>query len=282
MTPPASTPGDPTGAVLTHLAELTPTLAFAFGALVLGLIAAALLRRGAVWAIRKSGLDATAERLGVSRALYAIGIRRGFGEVLASLLGVAAVLITLSVVAEILGLPGLAEATGALTAFLPRLLAAVVILAVGAFAADLLRNVAQRITGDREEIDSPTAVGAITYYTILGVTVAVAIEQVGLATTLINTLIAIAAAAVLACAALALALGGRDVVRDVIARHYVQGLCRPGDTLRVGEVEGPVLHFTATAVVLESSDGQHVLPCSRVLQAPFQVRRLISAPEAEA
>jgi hypothetical protein len=259
-----------------QLLAILPKIALVLAVLIAGIIISALLRRATRWLVRKTGLEALGERVGASKALYAIGAKGSVAHLLGTVVWIAGLLLTFSVIAEMLALPGLAEGVAAVTGFLPRLIAAGFVLVAGMFLADMVRTLVIR-TGERRDgarLESPALVGQVLYYTVLTVAVAMAVGQVGLETDLINVLIAVVAGALFLSLGLAFALGVRGVVKNVTARHYLQGVCAPGDRLTIAGERGVVLRFTATSVVLEAPDGAHVVvPCALALEAAVRVRR---------
>lgn len=262
-----------------QLVAMLPKLGMVLGVIVVGLLVSWLLKRAARWLVRTSGLEAFGERIGVARLLYAIGAKGSLAHFIGTIVWLAGLLLTFSVVAEMLELPGLADAVNALSGFLPKLLAAGFVVAVGLFLAELIRNLvtrAGRKEGDEESeaLESPGFVGQLLYYTVVTVSVTIAVEQIGFETALVHTLIAIIAGGCLLAVGLSFALGSRNVVANVLARHYLRSVCRPGDRLRVGSVEGVVVGFTTTAVVLQDGELEHVVPCGLTSLEPVSVERL--------
>jgi small-conductance mechanosensitive channel len=270
---------EPLRGVGEQIVAFLPKAAGVLGVLIAGILASYLLRRVTRWLVRRTGIEAFAERIGASRALYALGAKKSVAHVLGSVVWIAGLLVTFSVVAEMLALPGLAEGVAAVTAFLPRLMAAGFIVVAGMFLADIANTLIVRIGehDNQRHLESPRLVGRFIYYTILTVAVALAVGQVGLDTTLLNILIGVVAAAIFFSAGLAFAQGARDVVRNIMAGHYLRSVCAPGDTMTVGDVSGVVVAFAATSVVLRSEAGEHIIPCAMALDRPILVKRIAAA-----
>jgi hypothetical protein len=79
--------------------------------------------------------------------------------------------------------------------------------------------------------------------------------------------------------ALAFALGFSVVSRGMAARHYDRPLVRLGDVVRIGEDQGRVVRYGATAIVLATDDGERIVPCLRFLSNTVQVRPAADAAE---
>lgn len=66
--------------------------------------------------------------------------------------------------------------------------------------------------------------------------------------------------------ALLLSVCARHLVGDLLARNFVLGEYKPGDRIRVGEVDGEVEAVGTTAVRIRNHDGSYLVPNARLLQ----------------
>ncbi|MBL9103214.1 MAG: mechanosensitive ion channel [Myxococcales bacterium] len=253
---------------------MLPTAALFLAVVLGGLVASALARRTARWFVDKSGLDALAERAGVSRLLYGVGVRQGLSHVVGSLVWVAGLLATGAAAAEILGLEAVSAGAAVLIAYLPRLAAAALVLGVGAGVAGLLRRAAVGFARRRGDVENPELLGNLAYYGAMTLGVIVACEQVGLETALVQTLLVTMAAIAAAAVALAFALGSRHSFHNLVAGHFLSRLARPGDTVRVGDVEGVVVRYFGVSVVLKTAAGEVAVPCKVLLEQNIGLARL--------
>jgi hypothetical protein len=264
-----------------QVSNLLPTAALFVAVVIGGLIASAVARRMARWAIEKTGLDALAERAGAARLLYAIGVRKGVSHLVGSLVYAAGLLATAAAAADILGLEAISVGAAALIAFLPRLAAAGFVLGVGAGLAGLVRRAAIGFAQRRGDVDHPELLGNLAYYGVMTLAVIVASGQAGLETALVETLLVVIAAITAAAIALAFALGSRHSFHNLVAGHFFSRLARPGDTIRVGDLEGVVIRYFGVCVVLKTKDGEVAVPCKVLLEQNIGLSRLGAKARAE-
>ncbi|WP_434418828.1 hypothetical protein [Nannocystis pusilla] len=264
-----------------EVSRLLPTAALFVAVVVGGLVASAIASRMTRWAIEKSGLDALAERAGAARLLYAIGIRKGVAHLVGGLVWAAGLLATGAAAADILGLEALSAGAAALIAFLPRLAAAGLVLCVGAGVAGVVRRAAIGFGQRRGNVDRPELLGNLAYYGVMTVAVIVAGDQAGLETSLIETLLIVLAAITAAAIALAFALGSRHSFHNLVAGHFLSRLARPGDTIRVGDVEGVVIRYFGVCVVLKTAEGEVAVPCKVLLDHNIGLSRLGAKARAD-
>ncbi|PCC68979.1 Mechanosensitive ion channel [Nannocystis exedens] len=261
--------------------RLLPTAALFVAVVIGGLVASAIASRMTRWAIEKTGLDALAERAGAARLLYAIGVRKGVAHLAGWLVWAAGLLATGAAAADILGLEALSEGAAALIAFLPRLAAAGLVLCVGAGIAGVVRRAAVGFGQRRGDVDRPELLGNLAYYGVMTVAVIVAGDQAGLETSLVETLLIVLAAITAAAIALAFALGSRHSFHNLVAGHFLSRLARPGDTIRVGDVEGVVIRYLGVCVVLKTADGEVAVPCKVLLDHNIGLSRLGAKARAD-
>jgi hypothetical protein len=144
-------------------------------------------------------------------------------------------------------------------AYLPTLLAGALIILAGYLVSALVRDLVAATLGSaglaQNELFGAVAQGA-TFLTA----VVIGIDQIGIDVTILITLIAIVVGAMLAGLSLAFGMGSRDFVSNLIGAHYLQQHLQPGQTARIGEIEGEVLELTPTSVVLATAKGRTTIP----------------------
>ncbi len=160
---------------------------------------------------------------------------------------------------EVLGLPLVTTWVNGIAAWLPRLLVAIVVLVAGIALGRLVRRgVARGAHG--AGISYSARLGALAQILVVGATVLVAAEQLGVQVSFVTSALMIVLACLLGGAALAFGLGSRSVVENILSGHYVRQLYEVGNVVRIDGIEGRVLRLTPTAVVLQTEEGEIVVP----------------------
>jgi small-conductance mechanosensitive channel len=91
----------------------------------------------------------------------------------------------------------------------------------------------------------------------------VAAGQVGIDTTLLVTLVAIIFGVIFGAIALAFSLGAKTTIANLLAAQSIAQTYSSGDTIRIGDIEGKILRITRTNLVLETREGQTLVPAKR-------------------
>lgn len=160
---------------------------------------------------------------------------------------------------EILGLPVITSWLAGLGDYLPRLLAGVVVIFFGIIFSRLASDLIKSRTFRGGLYDS-AVLGRVAKYSIMVISIIIAINQVGIDISFLTTLTYILLGALLAGAAVAFGLGAKVSVSNILASYYIARTYSEGDLIRIGEHEGRIIKITSTSVYLESDSGQVIIP----------------------
>jgi small-conductance mechanosensitive channel len=254
--------------VAQWLAEVASTIRQALPAL---LAAAALILAGLVVArvLQALGGRITARLLrrvgrgwGLGQAMAETGARATIPRVVSKFVFWLVFLFFVAAALESLGLDVVSGVVNRLSSYLPNVLGAVVVVVGGLVIAKLLRAVfanAARSAG----IMRAEEAGRLVHAAVVVIAGVVALDQVGVDAQLLVILLAVVVGATVAGAGLAFGLGAQTSVSNIIASHYLTQTYRVGQTVRIGGTEGRILQTTPMAVVLDTSDGQVLVPARK-------------------
>ena len=163
---------------------------------------------------------------------------------------------------EVLELEVISGLLTAVTAYLPRLFAGLLILFIGLWFAEVTRAVLRR-TSISAGIEQGDILGRLGQILVLLIVFSVAAGQVGIDNTLLTILIAILFGVILGAIALAFAFGARTTIANMLAAQTISQTYNPGDTIRIGDIEGKILRITRTSLIIESHNGLTLIPAKR-------------------
>lgn len=262
--------------IQSSLSTWLPSILGALLLLFVGWLVARIIQAVIARLLLRLGLDRLAERTGIARGLTTIGWQRTLSYLLAR---ITYWLILIFFILLALGALGLTDVvTSALNsffAFLPRLVAAMVIFLVGAFIARIVGDAVTAMTL-QSDIPSGRVLGQAVRYSLLLVVVILALDELGVQTTILTTIIIVTVAAIALGLALAFGLGNRQLAHGIMAGFHAREEFTPGQTLTVGDHTGRLVRIGATKALLETSEGQISLPNVVLLNEVVRLR-----PEAE-
>ncbi len=237
-----------------HLIAVAPRLAGAVALVVLGLVLAYLVR-----ALNRrliAGLGRLIPSLRLHRGRWA-DFQHTAGRAVGRVLFWMVLLFFLAAAIETLGMPVVSVWLNGIVLYLPRLLAAVLILFAGLLGAHFLKDLIAS-TG----ITYAAALGRLGQMAVLIVTALIAVDQAGLSVDILTSVLLLFLGSCLLGSALTFALGARTTVSNILASYYLQKTYRVGHRVRVGDFRGEIVQITATAVVLEAEEGRVLVPAS--------------------
>lgn len=167
-------------------------------------------------------------------------------------------------------------------AFIPKVMTAAIIIimanVLSAFATAALGQALGRMPIQTQR-QAATAVKAA----IVTLAALLAVSQLGINTDVVNLGVAAIFFGIAASFTLLVGLGGNSVAREVAASRAVRRLVNPGDSVRVGEIEGVVAALHPTSVEVSRGNGETVLiPSSRFVRQTISIERVTTADQTDA
>jgi Conserved TM helix len=211
-----------TAALMTFLSFL-PALIGAIVILVIGWMVASFVAKLVVRLLERIGFESAAERTGVSGFISRTGVRGlSASRVVGELVKWFIRLIFLEAAAEAIHLTAVTVIINQIVAFIPNLIVALLVLMIGALIA---RFVGDLVRGSASEMGfgSPNLLASISRVAIMAFAVIVAVNQIGIAATLVNTLFMAVVFALALAVGLAFGLGGRDTAARMWQQWYQRG-----------------------------------------------------------
>ena len=169
------------------------------------------------------------------------------------------VLFFVTAATQVLGLAPFTAWLGQLVAYLPTLVAGLLIIGAGYVVARIVFDLV-RATATRLQPAQRNALARIAQIAIIVGAVLVGADQIGIKVTFLVVFVAAIAAAIVGGVALSVGLGARDYIANLIGAHYLRQAVPAGQTVRIGEFEGRVIEVTATALIMETVNGRVSLP----------------------
>lgn len=210
-------------AALMTLLAFIPALVGAVILLIIGWILSDVIARLVVALLERVGFETAAQRTGITGFLTRTGAHdTRAGSVLGELVKWFIRLIFIEAAAQAVHLQAITQVINQIILFIPNLIVALVVLMIGAIIARFAGGV---VRGSAAEagLRNPNLLATVAQYAIMAFAIIVAINQIGVAATLVNTLFMAFCGAVALALGLAFGLGGRDVAGQVWQGWYQRG-----------------------------------------------------------
>ena len=240
--------GDVIGGFLTTL----PAIFAALIIVILGWIVAALVARGLARLLRVVRFNELGKRAGIEQFLEHAHIKLDPAGALATLIKWFIILIFLVAAANTLGWPQVSQFLNQILIYLPNVAVAVIILVVGLALAGFIRDMVRgAVTSAGTAEQSADVIAAAVYWLFAIITTLTALNQLGIAITLSETLYVAIFGSISAILALAFGLGGRTLAGDLVAGWTLSAQLNKGDEITIGENRGAIVRIGPTSTVIK-------------------------------
>ncbi len=239
--------------VIESLIAWTPKVLLAVVLFLAALIVSKVIERVLRGVLTRLHFDALAQRIGLESALQRLGVRESLNHVLPRAIYYLLLVLFAKTAADAMGLTAISEAIGAFMAYLPNIVAAILILVLGSTAAQFAgRAVTEAATNTG--IEFAGSLGSLVSGTLMFVLGIMAISQLQIDTEIIRVVTAAVLAGMALAFGLAFGLGTRDITRNILAGFYARKTFEIGKPLEVRGEEGELMSITPTQTLLRQGD----------------------------
>lgn len=195
---------EPAIAMLNDVLAMIPNILVAIVLILVGVFVAKWLKGVVVSLLENLGVNSLAHKMGFGERASSMSI----AQVIGVIVQVIVILLFVSEALQVANLDFMASLATAIFAYLPMVIAAILILAVGFWLA----NMAERLVGSVlvDGAGQPSILRYVAKYAILGLAFFMAISQLGVAPMIVNTAFLLILGAVALAFGLAFGLGGRE------------------------------------------------------------------------
>lgn len=209
---------EPVTQMLTRIMAYLPVLLGVLIILIVGWIVAKAIKRLVDWLLKLIRFDALADKAGISEIIKKGNLKISAGEVISGLVYWLIVIMVLVMAVDTLGLPKASDILASLFAYVPKVIAALLVLVVAMFLASFVSGIVRTAAGNAD-LPKPEMFAAVSRWAIIIFAITIALEQLGIASLLVTTTFNIILGGVCLALAIAFGLGGKDT-----AAKYLEGL----------------------------------------------------------
>jgi hypothetical protein len=221
--------------------------------------------------------DSLLQQAGIDKTLHRIGLRQSINVVLPRLVYLLLLCLIARIGADLLGLQAVSDAFTAFFAYLPNIVAAVLLLVVGSAAGQFAGGMVTAAAREAN-IDFARPLGSLVGALIMFVVGIMALAQLKINTEIIHIVTVCTLSALTLAFGLSFGLGTRSLTRDVVAGFYARKLFQPGDALEVAGVRGTLRVIAATQAVLDADSHMITIANTTLLRSIVRAQPPASPP----
>jgi hypothetical protein len=200
---------EPIRQMLTRIMAYLPVLLGALIILIVGWIVAKAIRRLVDWLLKVVRFDVMADKAGISEVIRKGDLKISAGEVVSKLVYWLIMIMVLVMTVDALGLPKTSDVLASLFAYIPRVIAALLVLVVAMFLASFVSGIVSTAAGNAK-MPKPELIAGISRWAIIIFAATIALVELGIAPLLVTTTFNIILGGIVLALALAFGLGGKD------------------------------------------------------------------------
>ena len=201
---------DPVREMLSRVAVFLPTLIGVLVILIVGWIIAGILKSIVVKVLKLIQLDTASEKSGLGDVLRRGGIKQTVAELIGVLIYWLVMLLVFMTALNALGMTVAAALLDKVILYIPNVIAAIFIMALGIFFASMIGTIVRTASGNAG-ISQAKFLGQLTQVVIMVFTVVVTLEQLNIAATVLTFALNIILGSMGLAMALAVGIGSKDI-----------------------------------------------------------------------
>jgi hypothetical protein len=226
--------------------------------LLIGWMVAGALAGLVARVLRAVQFNELAQRSGFGGFVRSMGVHTDAAGLIATAVRWFVRLIVLVVAFDALGLPAVSQVLQQLLLWIPNLIVALMVLVIAGLAANALHGLVRGATAEAG-LGNPDLLANIARVAVWAFAIVVAVNQIGIASTLVNTLFMGVVGALALAAGLAFGLGGRETAAQIVQDWYQAGRAEAPKVARAADAAGAQVQ-SASSGVRSIEPGDSTLP----------------------
>lgn len=198
--------------------------------------------------------DSLLKQAGVDKVLQRLGIRQSLNVVLPRLAYFLLLFLFARTAADAYGLTAISEAIASMFAYLPNVVAAVLLVVVGTSVSQFVGKTVTRVA-EESGIEFARSLGSLVSGFILFIVGIMAVGQLRFDTEMVRIVTICTLSGFALAFGLSVGLGARDITRNVLAGYYARKIFSPGDPLEIRGHRGVLKAITSTQTLIEQETG---------------------------
>lgn len=246
------------------VAAALPKVAIGFILVIVALVVAKLVEKILRMILVRMRFDKIVERVGVDKMLHRVGIRQQLNQFIPRLVYFMLLLLFAKTGADALDLTAISHALGSLFAYLPNLVAALLLVLIGTAAGQFVGRMVSEVAAE-SGLDFAPALGRVVTALIFFVVGVMAITQLKIDTEIVRIVATVVLTGMALAFGLSFGLGSRELTRNIIAGFYARRILSVGDPIEVAGERGVLESITPTHARIRSEERIVTLANARLL-----------------
>lgn len=245
--------------LIAQFISFVPKLIGAVVVLGVGTLVAKLVSAFIGRVLKQAGFDRLGDKLNEIDVIRQLQTEIKLSEIVAKVLYYFILLVFITAATETLGVAAITGMVTSLVNFIPKLIAAAIMLQVGVLVADVLKKGVISLCASFN-IASGRLLGTVVFAFFLLVTIISALGQAGINTELLESSFNLLIGGVIFAFAVGYGLASRDVMANLLSSFYTKNKFKEGQRIRVEGISGQIVSVDSTTLTLKTGDSTTTVP----------------------
>lgn len=256
--------------VIYKFASAIPGICSALLILIIGIIISKFVKKIVKQMLSKAGIDKLAAKLNDIDIIREANINIVPSVILSKVLHYLLLLVFIIAATDALGMESVSQLVMDVVNYVPSLIAATLVLAIGVFFADAIKGVVLT-TCQSMGIPSAKIIANFVFYFIFINAVVTALGQAKIDTDFIKSNLTVLLGAVASAFALGYGIASKDLMSSFLASFYSKDRYEIGDTITIDGVTGEIVEMDNMSIVIQSNDRRVVVPMSKLTNEKVEI-----------
>ncbi|NND93231.1 MAG: mechanosensitive ion channel [Flavobacteriales bacterium] len=255
--------------LLDMFSSAIPKLVLVVILLIVGILVGKLVRTIILKTMKAINVNKILDNMNLSPTLASIGIK-DVAKFTGSFAYWMILLVFIMAITEVIQMDMLTDGVGALLAYIPKLLAALVILVLGMFLCNIIKNVVFT-AADSIGISGAKVISNIVYYVLFVFIAITAINQTGIDTSIITSNVTMIFGAMLLAFAVSYGIASRNIMSNMLSSFYKKERFKKGMRIKVSNVEGIVSDIDSLSITIDTGNKKVILPTKILMEEKVEI-----------
>jgi hypothetical protein len=233
--------------------DIAPKVITGIVLLILALIVAKVVEKILKIILVRVKVDKVVERTGIDKTLHSMGIRQELNSFIPRLVYFLILFLLAKTLADALGLGAISGAIGSFLAYLPNIVAALLLLILGSAAGQFVGKTVTQ-AAESSGIEFASGLGKLVSGLIIFIIGMMAMAQLKIDTDMMRIVTSLILAGAAVAFGLSFGLGSRDITRNVMAGFYARKVLEVGKNVEIDGQQGVLKAITTTHTIIETDD----------------------------
>lgn len=196
--------------------------------------------------------------------------------VILALVKLTLILVLVVLGSEIVGLKSISKELSNLLNYIPRVVASLALLLLGLYASSSISKTLFTLL-DSLNLSGSRLISRIAGFLVLFIISLIAIELLGIDTSIITNNLSIILGSFMICVAIAIGLGSVEIVKRILFGFYFKKNFKLGQEIRFEDLSGKIVRMDNISIVLQQDGSTVVVPITDLVDTRIQI---INTPHA--